>query len=202
MAGCQPVPPRTDYGEIIQRNGGYKILKTKGNEKPKTESSCATRAQYTAEITDDPDPPQNASFKCDWLLLSVRQGTNLVYTHTFESSYNEASASLIVDATNRWLLLRYGVGRGTSVRDEYLTVYEMLDYLVETVRVPISGYCGDGVKWEYKWKAHTTVDGLVIDLRLQLDTVPTGMIPVGVPSDKHRQIIIKRNPNTGIKHTR
>ena len=54
VAGCQPVPPRTDHGEIIQRNGGYKVLKKEAAEIFKTIDLTKTETvdpvHYTPQI--------------------------------------------------------------------------------------------------------------------------------------------------------
>jgi hypothetical protein len=141
------------------------------------------------------DPPLNADFKSDWLTLTIKNGTNTLYSHGFVSAYGEAHADIFTAPWGKYLLLRYGVGRGTSARTEYVAVFEMLDYLVEVVRFPVSGYAGPGALWEYSYTVQAKTNGLEIALARKVDHYSPESTIMALPSDSSRTIRIGTGPN-------
>jgi len=150
--------------------------------------------ELNTTITPMSDPPLNADFKSDWLTLTIKNGTNTLYSHDFVSAYGEAHADIFTAQWGEYLLLRYGVGRGTSALTEYVAVYEMLDYLVEVVRFPVSGYAGPGALWEYSYTVQAKTNGLEIAMVRKVDHYSPESKIMALPGDIRRVIRIERSP--------
>src|SRR6266568_7081240 len=65
-------------------------------------------------------------FKEDNLKIVLRDGNKILAEQFFCSSYGLADATIEKDAKGHYfLLLRYGEGRGTNARSEFLNVYKV-----------------------------------------------------------------------------
>ena len=89
---------------------------------------------------------------------------------------------------NIFLLLRYGEGRGTNARSEFLSVYKVSPKMIEYLRVPISAPAGFLSKWFYEYRlSKPTSGGLELALRLKVE----GEGADWIPSERHRTITVK-----------
>ena len=88
---------------------------------------------------------------------------------SFCSSYAKASVLIEQDALGAYfVLLRYGKGRGTNARSEYLAVYRLDRNLIEFVSIPISAPASGFSRWEYKYTvSKPPTGGLVFHLVLE-----------------------------------
>jgi hypothetical protein len=160
--------------------------------------------QFTIEFAKDDLAPADADFREDWLKLEVRQGTNVIHTHRFISSYGITDGEVVSGPHANYLLLEFGEGRGTSARTGYLAVFEMLDRLTEIARIPIAGYAGTDVEWNYKYAVRATSNGIEILLARNVRLFHPDSVPEGLPSDRKRIIRIESGlantmPVTGTK---
>ena len=133
--------------------------------------------------------PPDYPFKDDNLRMLIRDGKNLVHQLDFCSSYGRADAKIENDAKgNQYVILRYGEGRGTNARHEYLRVYKIGRKLFEFIRIPLSGPAGPTSRWEYSCKLDKPKNGgLIFKMRLNLE----GENLENIPSEKLRTISIK-----------
>lgn len=133
--------------------------------------------------------PPDYPFKDDNLRMVIRDGKNMVHQLDFCSSYGRADAKIENDAKgNQYVILRYGEGRGTNARNEYLRIYRIGKKLFEFIRIPLSGPAGPASRWEYSCKLEKPeAGGLRFKLQLKLE----GERPENIPSEKIRVISIK-----------
>ena len=124
--------------------------------------SCDDRARFssgtgvTFEVSVTNITPADAGDQYfEGALLSLRQSSNgvLMAEHRFQSSYDIFRLDLIdltLDGQPEHVLVT-GIGRGTSVRAEWLEVLEVYDGAFRTVlKTPCSGFFGSGATWEYR----------------------------------------------------
>ncbi len=133
-----------------------------------------------------PDYP----FKEDNLRMMIRDGRNVVHQLDFCSSYGRADARIENDAKgNQYVILRYGEGRGTNARSEYLKIYRISKELFEFIRIPLSGPAGPTSRWSYDYDLERPKGGgLTFKMHLQLE----GARPAHFPSDKTRTFHISQ----------
>ena len=127
-------------------------------------------------------------FSDDKLILKIKAKRKEI-THEFCSSYGKAEAKIVQDADGKdFLVLKYGIGRGTNARSEYLSIYPVHENLVEYVRIPISEGSGFTSRWFYDYKINKPKQGgLSIDLTLRIE----GTDADWYPNEKTRTISIK-----------
>src|SRR5206468_12041100 len=100
-----------------------------------------------------------------------------------------ADAKLITDAVGtRYALVRYGRGRGTHVREEFMSVYKVGRRLTEVARFPLNGPAGDSADWEYSYKMERPKSG---GLKFAMSLRVTGQgSTYYVPEDKRRAVTV------------
>jgi len=115
--------------------------------------------------------PGDYPFTEDNLKLVVQDGNVVLAERSFCSSYGKASALIEQDALGAYfVLLRYGQGRGTNARSEYLAVYKLDHNLIEYIRIPISAPASGASRWEYKYKiSKPQAGGLLFHLVLEVE---------------------------------
>lgn len=130
-----------------------------------------------------------SSFEEDHLDLVLREGTNVLDRVYLYSSYGLADAKLVSDALKtRYAVVRHGQGRGTHVREEFISVFKVGRRLTELVRFPLKGPAGETADWEYVYVLeHPKNGGLKFAMSLRV----TGKKAVYVPEDKNRAVLVK-----------
>ena len=130
-----------------------------------------------------------SSFKEDHLDLVLRSGTNVLDRAYLYSSYGMANAQLITDTRGKhYVLGRHGRGRGTHVREEFLTVFKAGRRLHEVARFPLNGPAGETSDWEYAYTIkRPKPGGLKFIMTLKL----TGKDAVYFPEDKARTVVVE-----------
>lgn len=153
-------------------------------------STIPIGAQLSAEVRRSKQITSDSPFPEDHLELVIRNNGKVVNTEYFYSSYGEATAQIVCDATgNTFILLRHGTGRGTHVRTEDITVYKLGKALNEVVTFPISGPADINSSWEYSMKINKPQSG---GLEFNLSRILTGTGATKYyPEDKERVILIK-----------
>ena len=136
----------------------------------------------------NPDAKECGGFSDDSLILKINKGGNEI-AHEFCSSYGEAEAKIVQDAhSDNFLFLKFGQGRGTNARSEYLSIYRVDNNLIEYVRIPLSEGAGPSSRWYYDYKIEKPKQGgLIITLRLRIK----GLDAEWFPKEKKRRIQIK-----------
>jgi hypothetical protein len=129
-----------------------------------------------------------SSFEEDHLDLVLREGTNVLDRFYLYSSYGLADAKLITDAAGtRYALVRHGKGRGTHVRQEFISVFKVRQRLTEVVRFPLNGPAGDRADWEYSYEIKRQKKG---GLKFVMSLRVTGRNATYFPEDKKRTIVV------------
>lgn len=148
----------------------------------------ATAEPSVKIISDTAGCPKNYPFKEDKLKVIVQDGEKLLASKTFCSSYGEATAVIEKDAKGFYfLLLRYGIGRGTNAKSEYLAVYKVNRFLIEHCSIPISAPAGLQSDWQYNYQVSKPASGgLIFNMTLHADKDAEW-----VPADKKRQIEVR-----------
>ncbi len=144
----------------------------------------------TVETQPSKQKTSKSDFDEDHLDLVVKDNGKIITSSYFYSSYGVASATIELDSKgNVFILLRHGEGRGTSVRQEYITAFRYeKNSLDKIVTFPVSGFTGSGTQWEYKIKIYKPKAG---GLQFKLTRRLTGDDLVVYPSQEERTIIIK-----------
>jgi hypothetical protein len=144
----------------------------------------------TVETQPSKQKTSRSDFDEDHLDLVVKDNGKITTWSYFYSSYGIASANVELDTQgNVFILLRHGEGRGTSVRQEYITAFRYeKNSLDRIVTFPVSGFAGSGTQWEYRIKVYKPKAG---GLQFKLTRRLTGDDVVVYPSQKERTIIIK-----------
>ncbi len=113
-------------------------------------TSSATAA-VSVTVVNDPTYhgcPPYYPFKDDNLQMIVTEGKKKVATYGVCSSYGTAEARIEKDAKGKaYIFLKYGEGRGTNARKEYLKVFAVAEILTEFLRLPLSGPAGPLSNW-------------------------------------------------------
>ena len=115
--------------------------------------------------------PYGYPFQEDKLKVVISEANKILAEKSFCSSYGGAEAFIEKDATGiHFLLLRYGEGRGTNARSEFLSIYKIGRNLVEHVRIPISEPAAPpGGRWQYEYQIlKPSSGGLRISLTLRI----------------------------------
>jgi len=85
------------------------------------------------------------------------------------------------------VILRYGEGRGTNAREEYLAVFGLANELVEYARTPVSAGAGPTSRWYYEYTVtRPSGGGLRLILTLHID----GNDVMWAPSETTRVITV------------
>jgi hypothetical protein len=136
------------------------------------------------------DVKECGGFSEDSLILKIKNNSEEI-THEFCSSYGKADAQIVKDAIgDKFLILKFGEGRGTNSVSEYISVYRIQDKFMkyEYVRIPISEGAGPVSRWYYEYEiTKPNEGGLVITLRLRIE----GTGAIVYPHEKKRVIKIK-----------
>ena len=129
-------------------------------------------------------------FKEHRLKIVVNEGNKVLAEKAICSSYGAAEVVVEKDAKGIYfLLLRYGEGRGTNARFEFLSIYKLGRNLIEHVRIPISEPASSSGKWYYDYRVSKPKSGgLLISLTLRIDSERDVEF---APSDKQRTIELK-----------
>ncbi len=146
-------------------------------------------ANLSVKIEPSNQKVDESSFEEDQLDLVLRSGTNVMDRVYLYSSYGMANAKLITDARGKhYVLVRHGRGRGTHVREEFLTVFKANRRLHEVVRFPMNGPAGDTSDWEYAYTLkRPKTGGLKFNMTLKL----TGKDATWFPEDKARTVVVE-----------
>lgn len=150
---------------------------------------AANAEPVTKIISDTSGCPINYPFKEeDSLKVVVEDRGKILASKSFCSSYGKATAKIEKDAKGDYfLLLLYGVGRGTNARSEYLSVYKVNANLIEHCTIPISSGAGPQSVWLYNYQISKPLSGgLIFNMTLDVDKDA-----IWFPADKKRQIEVK-----------
>ena len=146
-------------------------------------ASLAVKIEPSAQRT------ARSSFDEDHLDIVLRDGTNVLDRVYLNSSYGKAEAQLIADAIGtRYGVVRYGQGRGTHVREEFIKIFRVGKRLNEMVSFPLSGPAGDSADWQYSYRVDRPKNG---GLKFVLSLRVTGKRAIVFPEDKSRTISIE-----------
>jgi hypothetical protein len=165
---------------------------------PKT----SKRPGYTTSMSEDTGEQCRWRGDCLTLTLKNEGATETLIRKQIESSYGRFQlylADLTADGVEEILLIT-GEGRGTSARQESLTVYRRTQSDVnEILRVPISEYFGSGKRWWYEVQFHLDprLNMVLLSLHLNHDTWEsddTLVVPDLIP--KERDIAYKWNESS------
>ncbi len=151
--------------------------------------TSVAHATPTVVIKPSEKRTSRSNFSEDHLDLILKENGVTRDTYYFYSSYGKADAKLVQDAKGvYYVLLRYGEGRGTHVRCEYITVFKVLNTLNQLITFPINGPAGRYSDWEYSYVlSKPTNGGFKFTLKLKV----TGDDAEFYPEDKMRTIIIE-----------
>jgi hypothetical protein len=130
------------------------------------------------------------SWKEHRLKIVVSDANKLLAEKAICSSYGEAEVVVEKDAKGIYfLLLKYGEGRGTNARSEFLSIYKLGHNLIEHVRIPISEPASSSGKWRYDYRVSKPKSGgLLVSLILRIDSERDVEF---APEDKQRTIEIR-----------
>lgn len=120
-------------------------------------------------------------FPGDALTLIVAKAGKTIEEHPFCSSYGKASATIVMDAhgTN-YILLDFGIGRGTNAVTEYLDVFKLRKDMIEFAQIPLSQGAGPVSRWNYDYEVLAPSSGgltLVLTLEFEADGPTWVMLP-------------------------
>jgi hypothetical protein len=101
-----------------------------------TEGQKKTLIIGDVSFTIETRPAEESGFKEDYLLISVRRVGRTQREHRFTSSYGTGAVAVCDDV----LLLKYGVGRGTSARVEHIQALSLTRSLEELFDIQTSYY--------------------------------------------------------------
>lgn len=151
--------------------------------------SSGVHSAPMVEIHPSHERTSRSSFAEDHLDLILTDQGRVKDTYYFYSSYGQADAQLIQDYQGAYyVLLRHGVGRGTHVRSEYITIYKVFEKLNELITFPVNGPAGMTSTWEYTYVIRKPESGgLEFTLTLQI----LGKDAETYPEDTVRMILIK-----------
>ncbi|MGA9855169.1 MAG: hypothetical protein WBR29_07850 [Gammaproteobacteria bacterium] len=125
----------------------------------------------------------------DDMTLIVYEGSKTLEEIPFCSSYGKATANVVADAHGvSYILLDFGVGRGTNAVTEYLDVFPAAKDMVEFAHTPLSEGAGPVLRWNYNYDVISPPSGgivLTFNLRIEGD----GPVWVALP-EKTRSISI------------
>ena len=114
--------------------------------------TSAALAAPTVEIKLSKQNTSRSDFAEDHLDLILSENGKITDTQYFYSSYGKADAELVQDSKGTYyVLLRYGEGRGTHARCEYITIFKVLKKLNQLVTFPLNGPAGMFSDWEYSY---------------------------------------------------
>jgi hypothetical protein len=154
--------------------------------------SGIAQADLLAQVKPDSQTegcPKGYPFPEDNLRLFIRGDNTKTLELPFCSSYGNAEATIERDIKGRsFVLLRYGIGRGTNVREEFLKVYEVGEKLKELKTLPISAPSGFTSRWFYDFKVSKPATG---GLQLVLTLRQDGSETIDVPKEKLRTINVQ-----------
>lgn len=155
-------------------------------------AATSATAAVTVSVVEDPSYhgcPPYYPFKEDNLLMVVTEGKKKIATYGVCSSYGTAEAHIEKDAKgNPYIFLKYGEGRGTNAREEYLKIFTVSETLTEYLRLPLTGPAGPFSNWHYDYSVTKPKDG-GFSLRLRLKVEGEGAITV--PAERTKSINIK-----------
>ena len=154
---------------------------------------------WAEPIADILRTPNDNAVEClsfdDRVLLLVRDGREEIARYPYCSSYGRSAAQVYVDARDRrlmYVLIEYGVGRGTSATNDMLrimrvdnvtaTLHELGDILLRVYDAP-------GSKWETAYDAKPAPGGgLIVTLHYAPGSAPQCCAP------PEKQITIRVGP--------
>ena len=125
-------------------------------------------------------------FPEDQLQILITQGASTIEDYRYESSYGMVSADLISlnNGTFVRLVLIFNEGRGTSATATKMKILDINEgALVEQLTVPLAGYAGSGVKWEYAYRYVKETNPSSMGLILTLKDVP--LAPPSVRDERY-----------------
>ena len=135
-------------------------------------------------------------FADDDMTLIVSEGSKTLEEHPFCSSYGKATANVVTDAHGvSYILLDFGVGRGTNAVTEYLDVFPVEKNMVEYAQMPLSEGAGPVSRWYYDYEVVSPPSGGIVvtfNLRIYRD----GPIWITLP-EKIRSICIGTTHQNG-----
>jgi hypothetical protein len=144
----------------------------------------------TAEILENPSSKVTPcyGFTEDRMKLVVAQDGAALDSFEFCSSYGKASVTVETDRSGRaFVLLRYGEGRGTNARSEYIMIFAASTPLIELARLPVSAPAGPFSQWHYDVTVQPRRShGLRITMTLRVDGRVEGKDREFIPSEKSR----------------
>lgn len=146
-------------------------------------------SNWTIKVEPSEIRAKMSSFEEDHLDLVLREGTNVLDRVYLYSSYGLADAKLIRDARKtRYAVVRHGQGRGTHVREEFISVFKVGRRLTELVRFPLRGPAGETADWEYVYVLERPKSG---GLKFGMSLKITGKQAIYSPEDKTRAVFAK-----------
>jgi hypothetical protein len=153
-------------------------------------ASICSAGELKIKIVPSQERTSIAAFEEDNLDIVLQDGDKVLHKEYLYSSYGMAKAQLLKDAKGRqYALVRHGKGRGTHVREEFLTVYKVGRRLNQLVTFPINGPSGMHGDWEYKYRIDKPkAGGLKFYLTLELREKEKDSV---FPEDKKRIITIE-----------
>lgn len=136
--------------------------------------------------------PRSYPFKEDNLKIVVTEENKTLSEKAICSSYGDAFVAVEKDTKGIYfLLVRYGQGRGTNARSEFLSIYKLGHNLIEHVRIPISEPASSTGRWSYDYRiSKPTSGGLLVTLTLRVDEQRDEEF---APADKLRTIEVSSN---------
>ena len=144
-------------------------------------------AKITVEIKTATSLTNQDNFEEDSLVLTVKENAEIKDSINFHSSYGKSSYEIITNKNNTYIFLRFGKGRGTNVRTEFIKIFKVGQFLNHIITFPVSGPAGPSSNWKYTYKATKLKSkGLEILLKRTL----SGDSPEYYPEDKTRKITI------------
>jgi len=155
-------------------------------------ASGLAHAGVEAEIKDDLTAagcPKGYPFLEDNLKLVVKTEKSKQIELPFCSSYGRAEVSVERDTKNQdFVLLHYGLGRGTNAREGFVKVFRVGARLEERETIRVSAPSGSTSRWFYDVKVTKPVSG---GLQFALSLKQEGTESIDVPNEKQRVVNVQ-----------
>lgn len=124
--------------------------------------------------------------------------------HYYSSAYGMVSIDIVVshDGRHCLFLIARNEGRGPSATSLRLGIFNFNDgYLCEILEIPIGGYAGSGMKWEYAYQCVESETGWKIQLKLaEVPEETPKMVFIGpcIPVYKEIRVDIKNSAEVSV----
>src|ERR1017187_10461006 len=131
--------------------------------------TAGARPAVQLQGTTDAFTPIGCLFPEDHVILSISDNGKHLASKTYCTTFGKSTAKLVTDTRGvTYLLLEYGVGRGTNATEYFLDVDRLEGDLKQVFKKLISTATGPSSRYRYEYKAQTPkTGGLTLTLTLR-----------------------------------